>query len=319
MIKLENIIEFIKDQIIQIEGSYQGVEIEGLADLRNRNSKYLDWIHPNSKRPQERAETSKSKVIIANQDVYYNDSMKNDGKILIQVKDPYLTIANIGNEFFAQKEKPIIHPTAIIDKDAKIGIDVNIGAYSIIGSCVIGGNSIIQENVIIRDCVRIGNNVLIKSGTIIGNPGFGFVKNEKGEWEKFPQIGNVIIEDNVEIGSNVCIDRGALSTTNIGYGTKIDNLTQIAHNVKIGKNCIIAGNVSIAGSCNIGDNVWIGPSATINNGLTIGSNSFISLGSVVINNLPPNSDVIGNPAEPKEQYIRKRISLFKIIKGDNYE
>ena len=61
-----------------------------------------------------------------------------------------------------------------------------IGAFSIIGSCTIGDNSIIQENVIIRDCVRIGNNVLIKSGSIIVNHGFGFVKNEKGEWGKFP-------------------------------------------------------------------------------------------------------------------------------------
>jgi len=314
MIKLENIIEFIKDQIIRIEGPYQRIEIEGIADLRNSDSKYIDWIHPNIKQPQVRAETSKSKVIIANQDVYYNDSMKNDGKILIQVNDPYLTIANIGNEFFSKKGKPIIHPTAIIDKDAKVGIDVNIGAYSIVGSCVIGDNSIIQENVIIRDCVTIGNNVLIKSGAIIGNPGFGFVKNEKGEWGKFPQIGNVIIEDNVEIGSNTCIDRGALSTTIIGYGTKIDNLTHIAHNVKIGKNCIITANVSIAGSCNIGDNVWIGPSSTVNNGLTIGSNSFISLGSVIINNLPQNSDVIGYPAESKELFVRKRLALIKLLK-----
>jgi len=319
MIKLRQLIDFLRDDIIQIYGLDEDIEIEGIADMNNSDSKYLDWIHQKSKNSQEKAESSKSKVIIANQDVVYNNSMKSTGKVLIQVKNPYLTIAKIGNEFFLRKEKPIIHPTAIIDQGAKIGKDVYIGANSVIDSCVIGDNSIIQENVIIRNCVKIGKNVLIKSGAIIGNPGFGFVKNEIGEWGKFPQIGQVIIEDNVEIGSHTCIDRGALSKTIIGYGTKIDNLTQIAHNVKIGKNCIITGNVSIAGSCTIGDGVWIGPSSTINNGLNIGSNSFISTGSVVINNLPPNSDVIGNPAEPKEQYIRKRISLFKIIKGDNYE
>ncbi|HOR30674.1 MAG TPA: UDP-3-O-(3-hydroxymyristoyl)glucosamine N-acyltransferase, partial [Candidatus Syntrophosphaera thermopropionivorans] len=156
----------------------------------------------------------------------------------------------------------------------------------------------------------------IKNGARIGQTGFGFVKNEKGEWEKFPQIGNVIIEDNVEIGANTCIDRGALSTTTIGYGTKIDNLVEIAHNVQIGKNCIITGNVSIAGSCIIGDEVWIGPSVTINNGLKIGSKSFISIGSVIIKNLPPSSDVIGNPAEPKELYVKKRNALSKICKGE---
>ena len=314
MIRLEEIIKFIQDQVIQIQGQYKGIEIEGIAGLRNNDSRYIDWIHQNNKQPQKEAENSISKVIIANPGVCYSEKMELNSKVLIQVKNPYLIIAKIGNAFFVRKEKHIIHPTVIIDQSTEIGKDVYIGAYSVIDSCVIGDNSIIQENVIISDCVRIGNKVFIKSGAIIGNPGFGFVKNEKSEWEKFPQIGNVIIEDNVEIGSNVCIDRGALSTTIISSGTKIDNLTQIAHNVKIGKNCIIAGNVSIAGSCNIGDNVWIGPSATINNGLTIGSNSFISLGSVIINNVPPNSDVIGYPAESKELFVRKRLALVKLIK-----
>jgi len=296
MIKLENIIEFIKDQIIRIEGPYQGMEIEGIADLKNIDSKYLDWIHPNSQQPQVRAETSNSKVIIANQDVFYNDSMKYDGKILIQVKDPYLTIAKIGNEFFAKKEKPIIHPTAIIDKDAKIGKDVNIGAYSIIGSCIIGDNSIIQENVIIRDCVRIGNKVFIKSGAMIGNPGFGFVKEGNGTLVKFPQIGNVIINDNVEIGSNTSIDRGALSDTIIGSGTKIFNLCHIAHNVIIGEQTIITAHADISGSVKIGNNVWIGPNSTLIGHQIIGDNSIIGAGSVVLRDVPSNEVWVGNPA-----------------------
>ncbi len=52
---------------------------------------------------------------------------------------------------------------------------------------------------------------------------------------KVPQIGNVIIGDDVELGANVAIDRGALGSTIIGRGTKIDNLVQIAHNVEIGE------------------------------------------------------------------------------------
>ena len=37
------------------------------------------------------------------------------------------------------------------------------------------------------------------------------------------------------IGANTMIDRGAMSDTVIGEGTKIDNLVQIAHNVLIGR------------------------------------------------------------------------------------
>jgi len=50
-------------------------------------------------------------------------------------------------------------------------------------------------------------------------------------------------------------------------------------------------------------------------GLKIGSKSFISIGSVIIKNLPPSSDVIGNPAEPKELYVKKSYALLKICKG----
>jgi len=301
MIRLEEIIKFIQDQVIQIQGQYKGIEIEGIAGLRNNDSRYIDWIHQNNKQPQKEAENSISKVIIANPGVCYSEKMKLNSKVLIQVKNPYLIIAKIGNAFFVRKEKHIIHPTVIIDQSTEIGKDVYIGAYSVIDSCVIGDNSIIQENVIIRDCVKIGNNVLIKSGAIIGNPGFGFVKDEDGNLFKFPQIGEVIIENNVEIGSNTCIDRGAFSDTIIGSGSKINNLCHIAHNVRIGNQVIITALVNISGSTIIGSNVWIAPNSTLIGHQIIGDNVLIGAGAVVLGDIPSNEVWVGNPA----RFLRK--------------
>jgi UDP-3-O-[3-hydroxymyristoyl] glucosamine N-acyltransferase len=301
MIRLEEIIKFIQDQVIQIQGQYKGIEIEGIAGLRNNDSRYIDWIHQNNKQPQKEAENSISKVIIANPGVCYSEKMKLNSKVLIQVKNPYLIIAKIGNAFFVRKEKHIIHPTVIIDQSTEIGKDVYIGAYSVIDSCVIGDNSIIQENVIIRDCVKIGNNVLIKSGAIIGNPGFGFVKDEDGNLFKFPQIGEVIIENNVEIGSNTCIDRGAFSDTIIGSGSKINNLCHIAHNVRIGNQVIITALVNISGSTIIGNYVWIGPNSTLKGHQIIGDNVIIGAGAVVLGDIPSNEVWVGNPA----RFLRK--------------
>ena len=103
----------------------------------------------------------------------------------------------------------------------------------------------------------IGNRVIIHGGARIGQDGFGFVAGAKGP-ERVPQIGRVVIQDDVEIGSNTTVDRGAMSDTVIGQGTKIDNLVQIAHNVRIGRNCIIAGLSGISGSVIVGDNVTHG-------------------------------------------------------------
>jgi len=291
-------------------------KFSNLADVAHINEESLDWIHSSNRHPYQYLLKSKANVIIAPISIAYEIGSGIEGKTIIITKNVMLLFSRIARDLFVKMPKPGIHPTAYLHPEAIIGENVHIGAFCYIGKCSIGADTIILNNVTIEDGVTIGENVYIKNGARIGQTGFGFVKNEIREWEKFPQIGKVIIQDNVEIGANTCIDRGALSTTVIGYGTKIDNLVEIAHNVQIGKNCIITGNVSIAGSCIIGDDVWIGPSVTINNGLKIGSKSFISMGSVIIKNIPPSSDVIGNPAEPKELYVKKRNALSKICKGE---
>ena len=107
-----------------------------------------------------------------------------------------------------------------------------------------------------HDC-KIGNNVIIQDGAIIGQDGFGYVFDGK-KYIKVPQIGIVKIDDDVEIGSNCAIDRGSLNFTEIKKGVKIDNLVHIAHNVVIGENTVIAGQTGIAGSSIIGKNVLMG-------------------------------------------------------------
>ena len=76
--------------------------------------------------------------------------------------------------------------------------------------------------------MRLGNRVIVHSGSAVGSDGFGYVF-DGGVYHKIPQVGGVLIEDDVEIGSNVSIDRATTGNTVIGKGSKIDNLSQIAH------------------------------------------------------------------------------------------
>ena len=98
------------------------------------------------------------------------------------------------------------------------------------------------------------------------------------------------------MGSNTCIDRGSLSDTVIGNGTKINNLCHIAHNNKIGENVIIAGCVNISGSNNINDNVWIAPNASVRGWVTVGEGAIVGMSAVVINDIPARETWVGNPA-----------------------
>jgi UDP-3-O-[3-hydroxymyristoyl] glucosamine N-acyltransferase len=145
--------------------------------------------------------------------------------------------------------------------------------------------------------VIIGANFKQGSNVTIGGDGFGYEKNEHGEYEFFPHFGDVYIGDNVSVGSNTCIDRGAVEHTQIGNGTKIDNLVHIAHAVKIGDNCLIVAGSVICGSVKIGEGTYIGANVTIREHLTIGNSAYIGMGSVVTKNVGDNEMWYGNPAK----------------------
>ena len=80
---------------------------------------------------------------------------------------------------------------------------------------------------------------------------------------------------------------------------KLIILVQIAHNVTIGQNCVIAGQVGISGSVSIGNNVMIGGQSGIKQHRKIGDNVQIGGGSGVMNSIPSNQRVAGNPKEAR--------------------
>lgn len=161
--------------------------------------------------------------------------------------------------------------------------------------CIMGNNVKVGSNCTLKNCI-IGNNVIIQSGVIIGEDGFGYVKNEDGsKIIKFPHYGKVIIGDDVTISSNTCIDRGGLNNTIIHRGCKIDNLVHIGHNAIIGENTIITAKCMIAGK--IGKNCWVGPSSSTMNGISIADNTYLGMGTVVIKSiLNPGEVWVGVPA-----------------------
>ena len=74
---------------------------------------------------------------------------------------------------------------------------------------------------------------------------------------------------------------------------------------KIGKNCMIAGQVGFAGSSTIGDNVSIGGQAGVSGHLKIGNNVRIGGGSGVVKDIPDNTTVMGYPAVPLKEFLKK--------------
>lgn len=226
---------------------------------------------------------------------------------VIAVRNPKLAFARVAARLHPPKRrKAEIHQSAVIAADAKIGENVFIGAFCCVGErstigsgthlragakvgdgVAIGEDCMLHPNVFVEDGSTLGDRVILHAGVVVGADGFGYVRGEKGEYQKFPQIGTVVIENDVEIGPNTCIDRGALGETRIGEGTKIDNLVQVGHNVQIGKRCVIAAQTGISGSvtieddCVIGGQVGFGDHVRVQSGAVIGSQAGILPGKIV--------------------------------------
>ena len=230
----------------------------------------------------------------------------------------------------ARVYSPQIAPQAVLDANVTLGNDVYIGPYAVIGentrigngSAILAGvylgkNVSIGENcriypyAVIYDDVVLGNNVVIHSGAIIGADGFGY-KFRNNRHVKVPQVGNVVIDDDVEIGANTCVDRGALGSTVIGAGSKIDNLVQIGHNNKVGKNVIMCGLTGVSGSCNIEDYAILAGSSGIADHVTIGAGAVVMARSGVAGDVKAGAQVFGSPAKDKKTAYKEQIAISKL-------
>ena len=241
-----------------------------------------------------------------------------------------------------------IHPTASIDATASVADGAWIGPFSVIGlgvelgadarigaHCSIGRNASIGARALLHDGVRIGarcrigNDFIAQSNAVIGADGFSFEPPERGSVEAAKQTGSidgaratgflrihslaaVEIGHNVEVGAATTIDRGTISPTRIGDGTKIDNQVQIGHNVQLGSTCLVCAQTGIAGSTKIGDRVVFGGKTGVADHVKIGSDVVLAAGSMVAGNVPSNRVMMGVPAQPRDQVTRQIVALRRL-------
>jgi UDP-3-O-[3-hydroxymyristoyl] glucosamine N-acyltransferase len=152
---------------------------------------------------------------------------------------------------------------------------------------------------------------------VIGSKGFGYVRDEQGRYQLFPQIGGVVLEDDVEIGANCTIDRGALDLTVIRRGAKLDNLVHVGHNVTIGENVVIAAQTGISGSSSIGSDAVVGGQVGIadhvrvEDGVVLGAQSGVPSNKVVRGR---GTVFWGTPARPLKEYLKQLATLARFTR-----
>lgn len=300
-IDLEQIIEFLGNDVISTYGITEPVVIDNIPDAGQVNESSLDWINSTRPNKQEDAEKSKAHVLVVDASVNYSDALKEQGKVLIVVESPRKTMAQIASRFFLEKPASGIHPSAIIDEEAVIDPTAHISAGCVIGKASIGAGTVLMPNVVVYDDVKIGSNCLVQAGAVIGTDGLGCIRDAEGRLTKFPHLGGVSIGNDVEIGANCQIAKGAFSDTIIENGCKLNGLCFVAHNCHLDENVWITGDTMLCGSVHVNKNTTIFSNVIIREQRVIGEGSIIGMGSVVTKNVPEGETWIGAPAHKMEK------------------
>lgn len=179
----------------------------------------------------------------------------------------------------------MIHPTAIINKDARLGEGVRVGPYCVIGDEVeIGAGCELMANVYVEGPIRIGSRNIFFPYTVIGVvPQDLKFKGERSE---------TTIGDDNTFREFVTVHRGTTgggALTTIGSGCLLQAHAHVGHDCRIGDKVILGHGVTMAGHVTVEDAAYVGAFSGIHQYCRIGRHSIIGGYSVVTKDVLPFS------------------------------
>lgn len=258
-------------------------------------------------------------------------SMADLERPLLVAREPKLALARVLARLDRrQRAAPGVHVTAAVDADCQIDPTASIGPYVVVGpgariaaravlhahvvigrDCEVGEDTELHPHVVLYDGTQLGARTIVHAGSVIGGDGFGYAHTAQGH-VKLPHLGRTVIGDEVEIGALSAIDRGLTESTQVGDGTKIDNLVQVGHNVTIGRGCILCGQAGLAGTATLGDFVVMGGQSGAGDHVRLGKGAQVAARSAVLQSIDDGAVVGGVPAVPLGTWRRQVAALGRL-------
>ncbi|PKO71411.1 MAG: acyl-[acyl-carrier-protein]--UDP-N-acetylglucosamine O-acyltransferase [Betaproteobacteria bacterium HGW-Betaproteobacteria-14] len=191
-------------------------------------------------------------------------------------------------------KRTLIHPTAIVDSNARLGNNVAVGAYSIIGEHVeIGDDCWIGPHVVINGHTRIGQGNRIFQFSSIGE--MPQDKKYAGEPTRLEIGDRNTIREFCTLNCGTAQDAGV---TRVGSDNWIMAYVHLAHDCQVGNSTIFANNAQLAGHVQVGNFAILGGFTVVHQFVRIGAHSLTAMGTILLQDLPPYVTAAGNTAKP---------------------
>ena len=185
-----------------------------------------------------------------------------------------------------------IHPTAVVDREAKLHPSVQVGAF-----CVVGPKVELHEGVRLVNHVVVDGRTTIGKGTIV-YPFASLGQPPQSLAYKGEDTALIIGENNV-IREHVTMNPGTVKgggETRVGDNCMFMADSHVAHDCIVGNNCVFANNAMIGGHVIVEDFVWLGGAAAVHQFGRIGKHAFVGGMAGLEGDLIPYGSVMGNRA-----------------------
>jgi acetyltransferase-like isoleucine patch superfamily enzyme len=175
--------------------------------------------------------------------------------------------------------------------------DFRVSRGAIVGDrCIIRSGTVIYEDTIIGNDVQTAHHVVIREGARIGD---GCVFGNGSEVQIGARLGRnvrlqigVMISENAELGNDIFIGPGVVFTA----GRFMTGALEAAGKMTYAEAAAQEGGNWGKSSVIVEDEVRIGANAVIITGVRLGKGCVVGAGSVISQDVAPDSLVMGNPA-----------------------
>jgi len=177
---------------------------------------------------------------------------------------------------------PVIHSTALVDGQAKLGHGVIIGPYCVVEApCELADGVVLEPHVHIKPFVKLGANTLVGSHAVLG--GEPQDTKFKGE-ETWVTVGQ-----NTKLREFVTLHRatGQGEITTVGDDCLLMAYVHVGHNTKVGNRVTLANVVQLGGHVTLRDDVIIGGTSAIHQHCVVGRRAMVGAASGVRQDVPP--------------------------------
>lgn len=314
------------DAALEGDGS---LVIAGPASLRRAGPDQIGFYEARRGTREDLLSTRAGAVVVGG-----DEALPRDDLSLLRCERPARAFDRIVELFCPPRPglPPGIHPTAVVDPEARLAEGVSVGPLAVVGAGAelaegvvvhphavvgprarVGAGTVLFPGVVLYDGVEVGARCIVHACTVIGADGYGFDPGPEG-WKKVPQLGTVVVEDDVELGAGCTIDRGRFGPTVIGRGTKLDDQVHVAHNVEIGEHTMAAAQVGVAGSARIGSWVLLGGQVGVPGHVSIGDGARLAAKTGVFGDVAPGAELLGYPGIERGEALRQQVHLRRMPK-----